>query len=278
MNYDTWNKWTEKSSIIPFVSKHKTIGNGEEKLAYEFDTSIQGQNRSYDMEINGEEIECKCLDNQHSFRIGVRIHPLTTEIIRCLLEICETLPSILNNIKNISSSYTHILTNIHNAIFIHKQTTKCKHSIYDGLQKHEVCASNLDILSRNIELLKNICFNNHFSEMKTIYHPINGTPISVTIENTYNIMKTFSIENSGLFQHTDEYVVAMMRFYLKDKLKKFAIASLQETLDYIVRGCFVTTRLVVVDEKKGYFPVDNLSCLRCLRITSGNLRGSIQNI
>lgn len=44
--YNKWNPWTEKSSIISFISSSKNYGDGEEKIAKEFNTQPLGQNFS----------------------------------------------------------------------------------------------------------------------------------------------------------------------------------------------------------------------------------------
>lgn len=277
MKYDTWNNWSDKSYHVPFKSDNKSIGNGEQKLACELNTIIQGQNQSFDMKVDGEEIECKCLDHQNSFRIGVKMNSLCTEITLHLISICEILFEIIKEIQNVSSSYTRIVMDVYESIFQCKKSGRNKYSIYEGLKKHELCASNLLILSENIEILKKLCLEESVC-MISIFHPINGKSIFINIEKAYGIYNTISNDKNyftQFFTNNDDYVLAIIRYYLRDKMKIFAISSLKDRLNCIVRGYFANIRLIIVDEKNGYMPIQDLSRISCIRITSGNPRGYI---
>ena len=45
----SWTPWSKKAASLPFKSKKKGIGNGEDRLAVEFGGAVQGQNVSYDI-------------------------------------------------------------------------------------------------------------------------------------------------------------------------------------------------------------------------------------
>ena len=61
---DCWNPWTKKSSGVLFKSNTKGTGDGEEKLAKEFDTQPLGQNSLHDLVVDGEKWEVKKLDKK----------------------------------------------------------------------------------------------------------------------------------------------------------------------------------------------------------------------
>jgi hypothetical protein len=46
-----WIKWTKKSEDVPFKSLENGVGDGEHKVAKELNTTVNGQNFSYDMNI-----------------------------------------------------------------------------------------------------------------------------------------------------------------------------------------------------------------------------------
>jgi len=275
MKYDTWNQWTTKSSHIPFKSDKKTIGNGEKKLAFELNTNIEGQNQSFDMMFNNEEFECKFLDSQNSFRLGVRINPLCTDITRRLLNICDRVKIIVNKTNTIKNSpLLRSVRGIYKSMF--EIIGRNKYSIYEGLQKQELCGSSLKILSGLIEELKNMCLKQ--TRKIQLYNPITMVPTILNIGDAYNVLQIFENENNikEFFYDEDEYIHSMISYYIYKHIQNFTVTSVSDMLDCMVRGYFAKTRLIVVHESKGYIPIDNLSCIRCSRITSGNPRGIIQ--
>ena len=89
IRYNEWNKWSEKSKDIPFKSHKKAIGDGEDKLAIEFDTIPLGQNSSYDLNLGNIKCEVKKLDG-NSFNSGkdgrLAITSLKENITQVLVE------------------------------------------------------------------------------------------------------------------------------------------------------------------------------------------------
>ena len=52
IKYGIWFPWTVLSETIPYKSTRNSVGKGEEKVAAEFYTTVQGQNSSYDLPPN----------------------------------------------------------------------------------------------------------------------------------------------------------------------------------------------------------------------------------
>lgn len=105
-----WNKWTTKSSHIPFKSDIKSIGDGEQKIAAEFGVQPLGQNFSYDLNIFDEKWEIKKLDSDNSFRLGVKASTLYTPIISSVIRILERVINI--NSLLLDSEIKNIFTEI----------------------------------------------------------------------------------------------------------------------------------------------------------------------
>lgn len=90
--YGVWNKWTSKSKNCEFKSFKKAIGDGEAKLALEFETQLLGQNSIYDMNVGSEKWEVKKLDHKsfNSGKIGM------TALEPILIKINESIDLVKN--------------------------------------------------------------------------------------------------------------------------------------------------------------------------------------
>jgi len=132
-----WINWTDKSNDISFKTTIKGVGDGEEKVARELDTTILGQNSSYDMKVIIEGIECECdvkkLD-KNTFNTGVKgrnaLRPIKTKIT-----------DLLNSFRKILCS--NILTQ--------EEITILQN--FEEVSPDELCVSNIQKLYKIIHLL-----------------------------------------------------------------------------------------------------------------------------
>lgn len=270
IKFDSWNGWTDKSKNIQFKSSSKEYGDGEEKLGEEYDTKPLGQNYSYDLHIKKLKlkIECKKLDKDNSFRLGVEVSSKYTDILICLLNIFDKLRSCAKGIK-IGTKTKKEIDLLLDDIF--KSTKKRCISLYDGLKKHEVSASNLEKANNIIKKLVKILSYENYGEIE-LYCSYSGE------KKLYNICDSFTklvIEDiqyekiSDIIGGDDVYSIIYIKNELECNLKYFYQDDLKKQLNNIVRGLFKETLLIIVDEKKGYLPIKNMENIYCNRITSG---------
>ena len=263
--YDKWNPWTTKSENVKFKTTDKAIGHGEQKLAMEYSTKPLGQNYSYDLRIGNEKWECKKLDLDGSFRIGVESQTKYSELVS----------SVVNLLDNVKSIIPLLLEGqIKNELVIVESKTyriprgQSRTSLYAGLKKSEVSASNLKKANEVIEKL--ISLSNYDGKVRNIklFSPI-GEKKNYCIEDAYELLKLddakqdFMTEKLGV-----NYNLAILRSATRG-IDIFEESSLKERLNEIVRELFYDKTLVFVDETKGYKPVTDLSKIVCYRITSG---------
>lgn len=271
IKYDEWNSWSYKSNNTNFKSSSKFYGDGEEKLGREFDTVPLGQNYSYDLDIQNEKWECKKLDSDSSFRLGVDVFSKYIDVLLVLINIFTKLdkvfPKLLDN--DIKKKTEIILQKI-------KETSKsCKTSLYDGLKKHEVSASNLIKANSIIKELKQIINSNHDIKIQTeLYCSYTGKMQNYDIETAFHKLSIDNIEVDKIvkkIKSDKNYNVILLKSSLCNDLNFFNV-DLQELLNKIVRETFNNKRLILVDSKKGYKPINNLQWIVCNRITSGSPR------
>ena len=133
---DQWNSWTKKSKHVPFKAPAKGYGDGEHKLAAEYNIQQNGQNVSYDLTMPfGEHWECKKIDSDGSFRLGVEITPLYAPIIANLLSIFHKIKYIDNILLDDLETQTFI-KNIVNDIYINLHG-RSETPIFNGFIKNE---------------------------------------------------------------------------------------------------------------------------------------------
>ncbi len=255
---DKWNKWTNKSIDIPFKYTQKGLGDGEEKLCKEYNTKPCGQNSSYDCKIKGIKCECKKLDNDKSFRVGVSALSAYTNIQSNLI-------NILNIIRDIHSKVSHpSIDKIYNSCFkINKKTTSkttSKTTIIQGLFKSELCESNLVILDNIIKELKTFVFKIEPKRI-TIPNPHYLADKSVEVD-FYHYLKLIYKENIVKeIMGTEEYALAIIKYNLQEYLQHYKDITVKEELNIILRDTFADKTLIFVDKELGFYPTKNYNKL-----------------
>jgi hypothetical protein len=262
---DTWNQWTVKSQNIPFKSTENAIGDGEQKLGFEFDVTPLGQNFAYDLEINFERWEIKKLDSDNSFRLGVEVASRYTPIISNVIRILEKLNFIKNDIldSEIGSLIRNCILNIENV------SGRSNTLLLDGLRKNEVSESNLDKANDIIETLKNILLK---QGKMNLYSSVDGLKYDYNILDAFKkiIIENIPIENKiKLIGDSDIYNRLLLTNLIYDDILIFSNITLREKLNEIIRGVFNNVKLVLVHENNGFKPITNLQSIYCNRITSG---------
>jgi len=174
--YDTWNKWTDKSSKVNFVkSGKKAIGNGEEKLARELDiTNLGGQNSVIDLKHNilGD-ISVKDMTKDDCI-LGAEgaelLRTIFRKIVFPLLSWCEKYKDTDKYAKDIWES-------------LEKCYGRSRINLNKGIERFELCNSNLVALNQILDDLmitirtknkdaKNEALNSEY--IKDIYKNMNG--------------------------------------------------------------------------------------------------------
>lgn len=252
-SYNNWNIWSDKCKHIPFKSNKPSIGDGEDRLAYEFDTKPLGQNFPYDININGEKWELKKLDNG-SFNSGKNGRISVALLKQNIIDSLNDAKSFLNEI-NINE-----LSNMIDSITDYGELCekKCKedgtlHSIYKLLNYHKTQ------LEQNINMVEvfDIDTGNKVLITESEYYKramcckVNIETIKIRLGNNYKNAKLLSYL-------THEYIVNPNKILDDFKELKFIFK------DYI---------LVFVDEILGYYPMTNPELkISFQRITRGNPR------
>jgi hypothetical protein len=271
---DKWNPWTDKSQDISFKSNKSGVGDGEAKLGAEYDTAPNGQNSSHDLNIFDEKWECKKLDSDNSFRLGVEVSAEYTQTLMNVLRILEIIKSIIHKLIN----ETKIKKDLQNIVSkINETSKKCKTSLMNGLLKNEVSSSNLEKANDIIEYIREIVHKDLPSEIE-LFSPYSGQKKKYTSVNALNMLIIENIQKKEIIKKlggNDVYNKSLLCAKLEEYLEQFKKQSLKDKLNAIVREVFKEKRLVLVDEKKGYYPVSNYDKILCNRITSGAPRCKI---
>lgn len=262
---DNWNTWTIKSDGIPFKSTETAVGDGEQKLGFEFEVNPLGQNFAYDLEINGERWEVKKLDSDNSFRLGVEVASHYTPIIANVIRVFEKLLYLKNEI--IDSQIGEFLRVC--ILKIENTTGRSTTLLLDGLRKNEVSESNLDKANEIIEDLKGILLKHG---TMSLFSSIDGVKKDYNILDAFKkiIIEEISIEEKiKLIGDRDIYNRLLVTNLILDDISIFEVNTLREKLNIIIRGVFDNVKLVLVHENNGYKPITNLQSIYCNRITSG---------
>ena len=265
--YDEWNKWTIKSSLVPYIHTKKGIGDGEEKLCAEYDVKPLGQNSSYDCKIEGIRCECKKLDSDNSFRVGISMLPKYTTIQNDLINILYKLKEIVGDTKITH----HIVEKIYKLCFQSVKKSKSKTTIFQGILKSEICASNLNILNNCIEKLKKIVL---FSESKKVRIYICSQHGKHKDVDFYSYLKLFYKENIIKDIMGEDYIISVLKIHLTDILLRYQHTTIKECFNNVLKETFENITLVFVDKHKGFYPVKDNTKLYCKRITSGSIRAN----
>lgn len=244
-----WEPWTDKSHGIDFKSNIKGIGDGENKVAAEFDTVVLGQNSDHDMVLLIHGIPYKCdvkkLD-KGSFNTGAKgrnyLRPIKHNIID-LLNINE---------KIIDSD---ILSGDEKTLLL-----KIK-----DVSPDELCVSNLVILYNICDVL----YNKQQSLRATLpiikpFAEING----MSLDNYYIICE---ILNEPF---PDEYSIYTDTILFLKNISHEYISNprmLSDSLNSLT-VMFNDIKIVFADEEKGYCICHDLTKIQFQRITRGNPR------
>jgi hypothetical protein len=251
----SWIPWSDKSVNILFKSSVKGVGDGEEKVSKELDTVILGQNM--EPYINGIKVKCeiKKLDRDNDFNTGeagsnalCSYKTLHFKLFQCFkfLTTCELFTqserdNILQlSIKKPDELCVSVITNIYNTVKM-------------------LSAKKIDIQS---QLPKVLC--NLGSEL---------IDIPIGIDDIYTICERKSIPFPHQYTSYIEPIRAIrnMEHVYIDQPDRF-IADLQS----LVYTVFAEITLIFVDEKKGFFVVNDLSKIKFLRITRGRPRFKVE--
>ena len=130
-----------------------------QKLAREYDTKPLGQNYSYDLKIGAEKWECKKLDLDGSFRLGVESQTKYSDLVSFIVNLFDKVKKAIPLL--LESQLKDELINVESKAYnIPKGPSRT--SLYDGLKKSEVSESNLKKANEVIEKLtgKGIPTNN----------------------------------------------------------------------------------------------------------------------
>lgn len=244
-----WNNWTDKSENIPFISKIKGVGDGEEKIAHELNSKVLGQNSDYDMKITIDNKEYNCdikkLDN-NTFNTGVKGR-------NALRPIKNNISELLEILKKISNS--HILT----------ETEKCKIKELHNISPDEICVSNIQKIN-DICIMLNEKQENIVSSLPNIYEEFRKK--EVRLDKYSKICELYDEEIPEQYHSYKEKLIFLKNishiYILTPKL-------LIESLNNLV-NIFNDITLIFVDEKKGYCIWNKLESIKFERITRGHPR------
>ena len=251
-----WNPWTEKSRDTPFGSTTTGVGDGEEKVARELGTNVLGQNSPFDMKpiINGIPTECdvKKLDTQNDFNTGVKgrnaLRPIKTKHVL-----------LLESLRALSEST--MLT----------PEEKTLLQFFKDVSPDELAVGTLKKLKYICEMLN--MKRKTILESIPVVQPFTDTtgPVSMTLDVYYMICEKMGRpfpEEYSSYNPTLEILTHLENVYIQRP------TLLTEDLDTLVNFLKGIT-LIIVDEKKGYMIIPDVSRIQFLRITRGHPRFQI---
>lgn len=227
IDVDKYHKWSDKSKDVPFEKKNTQngVGHGEEKLAKELDilTPLGGQNNTVDLiHPNMGNISVKdmtnddcilgtegCNDMRKMFRTTVNLFVSWTEKYKSKCELANKFYNEIN--KKYGSSRTTIIC---------------------GIDRLELCKSNLQKLNELLNELVNEIYNK-------------------------------------LLNKSEKKYVSLESEYIEDIIDNLGDKSLQDILNECVRKEATIMTLIIVDEKQGWLIVKDINKLSCPRITRG---------
>lgn len=252
-----WIKWTEKSKSINFKSTIRGVGDGEKKVAAEFNTKVLGQNSPYDMDIiiNGKKIQCdvKKLDTQDDFNTGVKGRNSLRYIKNKLVLLFQSI-----NIFYKSDIFTQDERNM---------LSSCA-----DISSDELAVGTIKKLN-NICIMLNNKKTNLIKELPKIkFHTnLSKNMISLPLHLYYLICEETGIEFQSEFEPYIKIIKILSRMnhpYI-DKPNIF-----MDELNGLV-NIFTDIMIIIVDAQKGYMLIEDLKQIQFLRITLGNPRFKI---
>ena len=251
--FNVFINWSQKSSHIPFKSNCVGVGDGEQKVAYELNTRILGQNSGYDMNItiDGVTIPCdvKKLD-KYTFNTGVKGRNLLRPIKHKLTELLTTFKKLCDS-SFVSCDEKELL------------------STFERISPDELCVSVIHKISHACLALhkKREGILQHIPSVTPLLN-IDGVPIEMSLYKYYCICKIMDtplpiqytpyINNLSLLDYlSHEYIVEPTQF--------------TESLQSLI-SMFSELKLIFVDEHKGYCIWNDIERIKFERITRGNPR------
>lgn len=210
--------------------------------------------------------ECKKLDSDNSFRIGVEISELYTPIISKIIK-------IFSNILEIDKQLLGINSNIKECIDKLRHRNKmCKTLLLTGLKRHEVSHPNLIKANDIIETLKQLIITDNDEIM--LFSSFDGKEYLYSLSNAFAKLSLEPISKCDIISKfgEDKYDRLLLTRAIANDLKMFTEISLCEYLNHIVRSMFKDKKLIFVDEHRGYKPINKLDQIVCNRITTGRPR------
>lgn len=237
--FDRWNKWSNKSKDIPFKNNKQSIGDGEEKVAKEYNTCIRGQNSNYDLDIENYKAEIKKLDNDNTFNTGVDgkkyINKLKFNLglfIICCLDIYNSNLELNENQKNILN-------------------------IISNLNIDEISRKNINNIKETLDFLYNIKIKllDKLDNSNTIKlnDPITNDKKDIKIYDAYKILLANNKEINEIIDiiSEDNYEIVnqlklLDHIYIDDK--KLFLDELND-----MSNLFKDKILIFVDKEKGFY-------------------------
>lgn len=251
-----WRPWTDKSSGVCFRHDKTGVGDGEEKVAFELDCKILGQNSEYDMEpiINGIKVKCdvKKLDKQNDFNTGVEgrkaLNPIKHQLIKLfastykLLELDIFTPEEKNELTRIKK------------ISVDELAVGTLHYIY------KICA----LLHKKREDI--------IHKIPIVSPYMDGfAPLSMPLDLYYTICIRLNKPFPEEYLPYRNDIIALEELdheYIKDPIRL-------RTELHSLKSIFSDIKLIIVDEKKGYCIIDDIRYITFFRITRGHPRFKI---
>lgn len=267
---NVWIRWSEASKNILFKSNVKGVGDGEMKLCSEYKVTPLGQNSSHDIEVNNVKYECKKLDTDNSFRLGVTSQKDLIQISKHIVELFDSVKS-LSSLLIDDDVKTKIDSEVNN---IHTVSGRSKFSLYEGVLRSEISGTNLkklnNVISNIVDITKeskNICNNN----MHHMYDPLDGYKKLYSADKVYGMLKlnrcSDKVVKKKLSTCYNHAVIAHIC-----NIEHFANSTVMCKLNNTVRRIFTDVTLVIVDEQRGYKLVTDTDKLVCARITNKTIR------
>lgn len=249
----SWIPWTDKSSDIPFKSSKNGVGDGEEKVARELDTTTLGQNSSYDMKpvLNGVETKCdvKKLDTQNDFNTGKE----GRDALRPIKSLHTTLLNSLNEFAN-SSLFT--------------PTEQAELAWFHDVSPDELAVGTLDKL-RKICMMLFTKKQRIRSALPTISFTFNSQTHTTPLDIYYSICQKLGMELPEEMTETLTLLRKMDHPYIDEPDRLMA------DLNSLVGHLFADITIIIVDSVNGYRILNDISKVQFYRITRGNPRFKI---
>lgn len=262
-----WTPWTALSTAIPFVSVTKGKGDGEDRVAAEFNTVTLGQNSPYDMMVTlaGEatKSDVKKLD-QGTFNTGVSGR-------NALRPVKARLDQLLMIMGSLVDSPILAFTDEQKELFRGGRCPLVEAS------PDELAMGTLEKMDRAALLLhaKQVALRASLPT-RSLADPLTGATQSVGAEQFYKVCRGFGRSTGDIsaalgpseFQKTEMLVSQLDHPYINDP------AQLRIDLTGL-RSVFEGMVLIFVDEVKGYYLLKDLSKINFCRITKGSPRFSV---